>query len=180
MAGRSASRPRPGVRPRPGAYRVGSIAPAHLGVASAIWWVPVRSGASLWSAKHQREEASAKTYTSTDAAATKAADEVIIAIFEPGSDTCSLSLELPLNSSAGTYKVGNAIDDDPVISALYATLSSCSSAATEGDWESTDGTITITESGTTWSGTFDVNIARRLSPTDVSRVTGSFSGLKLR
>ena len=122
----------------------------------------------------------AKTFATTDAAATRAGDRVIIAIFEPGSDTCSLSLELPANSPPSTYKVGNRIDGDPDVSALYTTLSSCSSAATEGDWESKDGTIRITESGTTWSGTFDVNVAREMSPTDLAKVTGSFSGLNMR
>jgi hypothetical protein len=124
-----------------------------------------------------------KTYTTRDAAATQAADEVIIALFEPGSDTCSLSLTLPLGSPPGTYKVGNALDESqepPAIDALYTTLSSCGAGALEGDFESTGGTIKITESGGVWSGTFEVTVARRLSPKDVMTVTGSFTGLKMR
>lgn len=125
----------------------------------------------------------AKTYTTSDAAATKAADEVIIAIFEPGSDTCSLSLTLPVGSPPGTYKVGNGLDetqDPPAISALYTTLSSCGAGALEGDFEGTGGTIKITGSGGVWSGTFEVTVARRLTPKDTMTVTGSFTGLKMR
>jgi hypothetical protein len=125
----------------------------------------------------------AKTYETRDAAATTAADLVIIAIFEPGSDTCSLSLTVPVGSPPGTYKVGNGLDETqepPEISALYTTLSSCGAGALEGDFEGTGGTIKITASGAVWSGTFDVTVARRLTPKDVMSVTGSFTGLKLR
>ena len=144
---------------------------------------PTSGTASGPSASVTLSGAIAKTYTAGDAAATKAADEVIIAIFEPGSDTCSLSLTLPVDSPPGTYKVGNGLDDTqdpPAISALYTTLSSCGAGDLEGDFEGTGGTIKITGSGGVWSGTFEVTVARRLTPKDTMTVTGSFTGLKMR
>ena len=49
-----------------------------------------------------------------------------------------------------------------------------------GDFEGTGGTIKITGSGGVWSGTFEVTVARRLTPKDTMTVTGSFTGLKMR
>jgi hypothetical protein len=123
-----------------------------------------------------------KTYTTQDAAAVSIGDSVIIAIHEPGSGSCSLSLRVVTGIAPGTYKVENKLkgSDDLKVSALYTTLTSCNDAGAEGDYQSIDGSLTLTETGTVWSGTIEANMATRQATKVILTVKGSFTGLTMR
>lgn len=115
-----------------------------------------------------------KKYTPTDPSAVRIVDSVGIGLDEQF--PCGVLVQFPANTQPGTYPIEDM--RQPVPKKIFGRYGELCELP-EGFYESTDGQLVLTVSGTSFSGTFEFNAASVKDKTKTIRVVGSFKDVSL-
>jgi hypothetical protein len=122
-----------------------------------------------------------KRYTPQDVAAVKISDRVGINLNEREDDVCGVSIEFPRDLQPGTYNIGDQLHSLRQmvvvdISGEYGTF--CNEGGSLSDtYQSTEGTLTLTTSGSRFSGTFQFAAGQIKDESKTIQVSGSFESV---
>jgi hypothetical protein len=119
-----------------------------------------------------------KTYTPSEVDAVKIGDRVGISLYEDF--PCGVDIQFPLDSPPGTYAFDNMrVEMVPKVWARYGELGACETDGGFFGYESVGGTLVLTASGTSFSGTFEFDAVDAKDTTKKIHVSGAFQNAAL-
>jgi hypothetical protein len=113
-----------------------------------------------------------KTYTPQEVYAVKIADSVGIGLDEEF--PCGVSLQFPIDIQPGTYPIEDVLHE--IVSDVFGRYGEVCDLE-EGHYASTAGTLTLTATGASFSGTFEFSAASVRDNSKTIQVSGSFSNV---